>query len=195
MNGIQLPVKKLFGTKDPLFIRDRLAGLSEWTDIVLSTGEGKPRELEARTMVFKRSPESTYVLKMKAARTLLTEVNRRFQFMPFTLRSACVGDENTAKMGITEMVRHGVVQPFPVLFEKEGAAVAHVKFTVLLLPNGSLKVAGGAMPDYVHSDKARALPADIAAVLAQEPYVSKAASKKAKAAAAAPKADEDVEMS
>lgn len=34
----------------------------------MSTGEGKPRELDARTTVFKRDPESRYLLKMKASR-------------------------------------------------------------------------------------------------------------------------------
>ena len=37
-------------------------------DIVMSTGEGKAKELDSRTTVFKRDPEAHYLLKMKASR-------------------------------------------------------------------------------------------------------------------------------
>lgn len=152
-------------------------------DIVLSTGEGKPRELDTRTTVYKRSPESNYGVKMKASKALLNEIGRKFQYMPFTLRSCLPGEEATARMGITECLRHGIVQPFPVLYEKDGAQVAHVKFTVLMLNGGSLKIGGLAVPDYLRSEKAASLPADMAALLATEPYQSKKAKKAAKAAA------------
>jgi hypothetical protein len=37
-------------------------------DIVLSTGDGKPKEMEDRTTVFKRAVDQSYRLKMKASR-------------------------------------------------------------------------------------------------------------------------------
>jgi len=37
-------------------------------DIIISTGEGKPKETEHRTTVFKRAIEKAYSLKLKAAR-------------------------------------------------------------------------------------------------------------------------------
>jgi len=43
-------------------------------DVVISTGEGKPRQLDARTTVFKRDLEEKYSLKMKASRAFFSEV-------------------------------------------------------------------------------------------------------------------------
>jgi len=37
-------------------------------DIFVSSGEGKPRETELRTTVYKRAIEKTYNLKTKSAR-------------------------------------------------------------------------------------------------------------------------------
>ncbi|AQK85441.1 ERBB-3 BINDING PROTEIN 1 [Zea mays] len=37
-------------------------------------------------------------------------------------------------------MNHELLQPYPVLHEKPGDLVAHIKFTVLLMPNGSDKI-------------------------------------------------------
>jgi len=66
-------------------------------DLVLSTGEGKPRECEARTTVFKRAVEENYRLKMKASRYVINEVNKRFPTLPFSLRAL---DERQGRMGV-----------------------------------------------------------------------------------------------
>lgn len=34
------------------------------------------------------------------------------------------------------------MEPYPVYFEKEGEYVAEFKFTVLLMPNGTMKISG-----------------------------------------------------
>jgi methionine aminopeptidase len=34
-------------------------------------------------------------------------------------------------------VNHGLLTPYPVLQEKPGDFIAHIKFTVLLLPSGN----------------------------------------------------------
>ena len=72
-------------------------------DVVMSTGEGKPRSGEDRTTVFKRNIEEKYSLKMKASRAFFSEVNQRFPTMPFTLRA---GSEREWRMGVTECVKH-----------------------------------------------------------------------------------------
>jgi hypothetical protein len=72
-----------------------------------------------------------------------------------------------------------------VLEEKAGASTAHVRYTVLLLPGGTLKVAGAELQPWVQS--AKVLPDDVAALLKTVPYVKLA--KGEKAAAAAPAAD------
>jgi methionyl aminopeptidase len=57
-------------------------------DIVMSTGEGKAKEAEARTTIFKRAVDQRYTLKLKASRAVFSEINTRFPTMPFTLRFA-----------------------------------------------------------------------------------------------------------
>lgn len=51
-------------------------------------------------------------------------------------------DEAKAKMGVVECAKHMVVEPFPVLYEKDGEVVAQIKSTVLMMPNGPMKITG-----------------------------------------------------
>mmetsp|Transcript_33018 Transcript_33018/g.56125 ORF Transcript_33018/g.56125 Transcript_33018/m.56125 type:complete len:405 (-) Transcript_33018:152-1366(-) len=121
-------------------------------DVAMSTGEGKPRPSGVlRTTVFKRNVEANYRLKMKNSRYLLSEVDKKFPTLPFTL--AHFDDERAAKMGVTECVSHGLLTPYPVLHEQKDAKVAHFKCTVLLLPSGTSRVTGLDLPDYYKTDK------------------------------------------
>lgn len=124
--------------------------------------------------MFKRAVEQSYKLKMKASRTLLTEVNKKFPSLPFTIRCAstrtcsplsrrltgCLSiptrpdprasppprssfeDERVGKMGVVECVKHELLTPYPVLYERPGTRVAHFKFTALLMPSGTLRITG-----------------------------------------------------
>lgn len=42
-----------------------------------------------RTTIYKRDPSKQYGLKMKTSRAFFSEVERRFDAMPFTLRFVC----------------------------------------------------------------------------------------------------------
>lgn len=108
-------------------------------DILVSTGEGKGRELDTRTTVYKKK-DIIYQLKMKASRQFLSETEKKFGLMPFTLR--LFDDEKKAKMGVVECVKHDLMAPFNVLYEREGEFVAQFKATVILMPNGPLKITG-----------------------------------------------------
>ncbi|KAL8621726.1 Proliferation-associated protein 2G4 [Nucella lapillus] len=108
-------------------------------DILITTGEGKGRELDTRTTVYKKK-DIIYQLKMKASRQFLSETEKKFGLMPFTLR--LFDDEKKAKMGVLECVKHDLMQPFGVLYEREGEFVAQFKATVILMPNGPLKITG-----------------------------------------------------
>jgi len=119
-------------------------------DIVMSTGEGVAREGDLRTTVFKRSLEKMYMLKLKASRGLLQQINRKCPVLPFTLR--CFDDERQARMGISEMVSHGMVDPYPVLFEKDHEIIAQFKSTVFILPGQTLPAFTPALPEYVKSE-------------------------------------------
>jgi len=110
-------------------------------DIALSTGDGKPRSQEHRTTVFKRAVDKQYRLKMKASRYLLTQVNNNFPTLPFTLRA--IEDEKQARLGVVECVKSELVHPYPALYERPGDIVTHFKFTVLILPSGTVRITGG----------------------------------------------------
>lgn len=109
-------------------------------DMLISTGDGKSRDMDFRTTIYKREPDQVYQLKMKASRAVFSEVEKKFDTMCFNLRS--LADEKKAKMGINECVNHGLITPFPVLFEKEDEVVAQFKFTTLLMPNGPMRITG-----------------------------------------------------
>eukprot|EP01018_Ginkgo_biloba_P000797 Gb_24072 [translate_table: standard] len=109
-------------------------------DIVTTTGEGKPKLLDERqTTIYKRAVDKNYHLKMKSSRFIFNEINQKFPIMPFTARAL---EEKRARLGLVECVNHELLQPYPVLREKPGDLVAHIKFTVLLMPNGSDKITG-----------------------------------------------------
>jgi hypothetical protein len=54
--------------------------------MLFSTGEGKAREAEAKTTVYKRAVDVEYNLKLKASREAFNEINKKFPTFPFTLR-------------------------------------------------------------------------------------------------------------
>jgi len=107
-------------------------------DIVTSTGDGKPKLLdEKQTTIYKRAVDKSYHLKMKASRFIFSEISQKFPIMPFSARAL---EEKRARLGLVECVNHELLQPYPVLHEKPGDLVAHIKFTVLLMPNGSDRI-------------------------------------------------------
>lgn len=109
-------------------------------DVIISTGEGKPRESEYRTTVFKRAIEKSYSLKLKASRQFFAEVADRFPTLAFSLRS--FEEETTAKLGIKEAMDHDLFHGYPVLIEKSGEFVAQFKATVVVGKNGAQVLTG-----------------------------------------------------
>jgi len=114
-------------------------------DVVMSTGEGKGKETELRNTVYKRAVETSYSLKTQKARQFISEVNRRFPTLPFSLRA--IEDEQVARVGVSEAKRHELLEEYPVLKEKEREFVAQFKFTLLLLPGGTKKITGMPLGD------------------------------------------------
>merc|ERR1712029_887047 len=108
-------------------------------DVLITSGEGHGREKDAKVSFYKKTG-NTYLLKMKNSRDLYSKVTTKFGSMPFNLRS--LDDLARAKMGVVECVNHEILEPFQVLYEREGEYVAEFKFTVLLMPNGPLKITG-----------------------------------------------------
>ena len=56
-------------------------------DVIVSTGEGKPRETTIKTSIYKRALETTYKLKTESGRKLLSVVEHNFHTFPFSFNS------------------------------------------------------------------------------------------------------------
>lgn len=113
-------------------------------DIAMSTGEGKTRDEGTRCTIYKRRVDVEYNLKMKTSRAVFNEINSKYPTLPFCLRT--LSDEKRAKLGITELITHNLVVSYPVLYEREEAFVARVKFTALILPSQTLRITEYSMP-------------------------------------------------
>ena len=109
-------------------------------DIVVSSGEGKTKESELRTSVYKRALERTYNLKTKHGRQFFSEVLDKYPTLCFSLRS--FEDEITTKLAVSECSKHDLLIPYPVLMEKAGEVVASFKMTVAILPGGTTAITG-----------------------------------------------------
>ncbi|CAG8651024.1 27956_t:CDS:2 [Gigaspora margarita] len=119
-------------------------------DILISTGEGKPKASSIRTTVYKKTG-NTYSLKMKTSRLLFTEISQKFGTFPFPLRA--LEDEKKARLGIAECANHALVTPYDVYQGKEDF-VAQFFNTVLLTKNGSIKITNTLYDsEVVQSDK------------------------------------------
>ncbi|KAF4096663.1 proliferation-associated protein 2G4b [Onychostoma macrolepis] len=148
-------------------------------DVLISTGEGKARDSGQRTTVYKRDPNKQYGLKMKTSRVFFSEVERRFDTMPFTLRA--FEDESKARLGVVECAKHELLQPFNVLHEKEGEYVAQFKFTVLLMANGPLRITSGTFDPELYKSEHEVQDPELKALL-QSSASRKAQKKKKKKA-------------
>lgn len=110
-------------------------------DIVMSTGEGKPKEVDTRqTTVYKRNAAVTYSLKHAISRKIYSEISSKYAAMPFSLRY--LEDATKARFGVKDMIEHDMVRAYPVLMEREGEVVAQVKFTALVTAAGTTRITG-----------------------------------------------------
>merc|ERR1711935_314208 len=124
---------------------EEVENLDVWgIDILMSTGEGKPREIdELKTTIYKHQVDQTYHLKMKASREVFSQVTGDHPTLPFTLRQY---EGSRARLWMKECLAHNLFSQYPVLEEKEGDFVAHAKFTVLVTEEGAQRVTGGFLP-------------------------------------------------
>ena len=88
--------------------------------MLISTGEGLGREKDAKITIYKKTDDS-YMLKMKTSREFYSKVGKQFGTMPFNIRN--MEDERKARMGVVECVSKRLIEPFQVLFEKEGKEI------------------------------------------------------------------------
>lgn len=71
-------------------------------DVLISSGEGKPKETAIKTSIYKRALETTYKLKTESGRKLLSVVEHNFHTFPFSFN--IFDNEDNVKM------RHPIVR-------------------------------------------------------------------------------------
>lgn len=150
-------------------------------DVVVSTGTGKTRELDLRPTIYKRDVDQTYLLKLQAARKIFSEINQKAPSLPFNIR---ILEEKHVRFGLSELEQHGLLHPYPVLYEREGEIVAQFKYTALVGPTGATRVTEQPLP-YVQSQYSVEDPAVkelLAQAITTKSKAKKKANKKAKKA-------------
>ena len=133
--------------------------------VIVSTGEGKPKETTIKTSIYKRALETTYKLRTDSGRRLLSVVENNFYSFPFSF-SAFDKEENiklkqkisnfktTMKMGLSECVKNELLHGYPVLTEKKGEIVAEFTYTIAVRNEGPIVMSGLTIdPNEFESDK------------------------------------------
>uniref|UniRef100_A0A2K5XZD6 Peptidase M24 domain-containing protein n=1 Tax=Mandrillus leucophaeus TaxID=9568 RepID=A0A2K5XZD6_MANLE len=108
-------------------------------------------------------PSKQHGLKMKTSRAFFSEVERRFDAMPFTLRT--FEDEKKAQMGVAQCTKHELLQLFNVLYKKEGEFLAQFKSTVLLMPIGLMQITSGPFEPDLYKSEMEVQDAELKALL------------------------------
>lgn len=109
-------------------------------EVMVSSGEGKPKELDVRCTVFKRALDQVYNLKVKQSRQFYNEVLNKYPSFCFSLNA--FEDELSAKLGVKECLQHDLLIPYPVLADKAGTFVAVFRTTVMITKGKTTALTG-----------------------------------------------------
>lgn len=121
--------------------------------------EGKAKESEFRTTVFKKNIDVNSDLKTKTGKQFLTEVNARFSDLAFSLSQ--FEDELKARAGLSECAKSSHLQPYPVLLERSKAPVAHFKWTVAVSAKRVILLASCTQRQFPDSKRAELADAEL----------------------------------
>ena len=121
--------------------------------VIVSTGEGKPKETTIKTSIYKRALETTYKLRTDSGRRLLSVVENNFYSFPFSfssfdkeenikLKQKIPNFKTTMKMGLSECVKNDLLHGYPVLTEKKGEVVAEFTYTIAVRNEGPIVISG-----------------------------------------------------
>ena len=121
--------------------------------VIVSTGEGKPKETTIKTSIYKRALETTYKLRTESGRKLLSIVESNFYSFPFTfnafdkeenikMKTQIQNFKTTMKLGLSECTKYELLHAYPVLAEKKGDIVAQFTYTVAVRKEGPIIVSG-----------------------------------------------------
>lgn len=113
-------------------------------EVGVSLGSGKVKSLGNRSTLHRRTT-TTYGLKRPSSRATLSEIVKKFGTFPFSLRQ--LDDERSAKVGVVECVRGGVVRAYEVIGDKDNEPVGRLFTTVAITKNGLTRLSAAPKPD------------------------------------------------
>ena len=94
----------------------------------VSLGSGKVKTIDNKRTTLHRRTATRYDLTRPSSRQLLSEVVKKFSTFPFSLRQ--LDSEKSAKVGVIECVRGGVLRAYEVIGDKESKPVGRLFSTV-----------------------------------------------------------------
>ncbi|GAW82951.1 proliferation-associated protein 2g4 [Plasmodium gonderi] len=109
-------------------------------DVMVTTGDGKIKESDHKTTIYKREVQKNYHLKTNLGRSFISEVNKKFPVLPFHVKH--VEDQRAALIGIPEALRHDLIKPYTVYTEKKKEFVSQFKYTVMVKEDGIKQFTG-----------------------------------------------------
>ncbi|VWU49490.1 proliferation-associated protein 2g4, putative [Hepatocystis sp. ex Piliocolobus tephrosceles] len=109
-------------------------------DVMVTTGEGKIKESDYKTTIYKRETQKNYQLKTSLGRSFINEVNKKFPILPFNIKY--LEDQRAALIGIPEALRHDLIKPYNVFTEKKNEIISQFKYTVIVTETGIKQITG-----------------------------------------------------
>ena len=109
-------------------------------EVMVSSGEGKPKDVDVRCTVYKRAMDQVYNLKVKQSRQFYNEVLNKYPSFCFSLNA--FEDELSAKLGVKECLQHDLLVPYPVMADKPGTFVAVFRTTVMITKGKTTALTG-----------------------------------------------------
>ncbi len=107
---------------------------------VTTSSDGKAKSGAHATTIYKKT-SSTYLLKMATSRKVFSEIAKKAGAFPFHIGSILPVEElPRARMGVQECVTHGLVTPFEVLHDSNGALTASVFLTIAVNDKGAIRL-------------------------------------------------------
>ncbi|CDO66750.1 proliferation-associated protein 2g4, putative [Plasmodium reichenowi] len=109
-------------------------------DVMVTSGDGKIKESDHKTTIYKREVQKNYQLKTNLGRSFINELNKKFPVLPFHVKH--LEDQRAALIGIPEALRHNLIKPYSVYTEKKKEVVAEFKYTVMVKEDGVKQFTG-----------------------------------------------------
>lgn len=106
-------------------------------DVAISSGEGYVSLKDTKeTTVYKYNQEFYYPLRLKASRQCLETLKKEGQCFPCNISKV---RDSSFILGLNECIENNLIEPYHILYEKDGEYIANYKFTVILR-NGNKKI-------------------------------------------------------